>query len=49
MTDEKVPTYGNHADDQYRLQGSLHNDGSIVAHLPKVRILVEADAFNPPA
>ena len=49
MTDKKVLTDGNHVIELYRLQGSNHNDGLIVAYLPKEKILVEADAFNPPA
>lgn len=49
MTDKKVLTDGNHVIELDRLQGSNHNDGLIVAYLPKEKILVEADAFNPPA
>jgi glyoxylase-like metal-dependent hydrolase (beta-lactamase superfamily II) len=49
MTDKKVLTDGNRVIELYRLQGSNHNDGLIVAYLPKEKILVEADAFNPPA
>jgi glyoxylase-like metal-dependent hydrolase (beta-lactamase superfamily II) len=49
MTDRKVLTDGNHVIELHRLQGSNHNDGLIVAYLPKEKILVEADAFNPPA
>ncbi len=48
MTDKKVLTDGNHVIELHRLQGSNHNDGLIVAYLPKEKILVEADAFNPP-
>ena len=49
MTDKKVLTDGNHVTELHRLQNSLHNEGLIVAYLPKEKILVEADAFNPPA
>jgi glyoxylase-like metal-dependent hydrolase (beta-lactamase superfamily II) len=49
MGDKKVLTDGNHVVELHRLQGSNHNDGLIVAYLPKEKILVEADAFNPPA
>jgi glyoxylase-like metal-dependent hydrolase (beta-lactamase superfamily II) len=35
--------------DIYHLQEFGHNDGAIVAYLPKEKVLVEADAFNPPA
>lgn len=49
MTDKKVLTDGNHVIELHRLQNSRHNEGLIVAYLPKENILVEADAFNPPA
>ena len=42
-------TDGNHVIELHRLQGSGHNDGLIVAYFPKLKILVEADAWNPPA
>ena len=48
MTDKKVLTDGNQVIELHRLQGSNHNDGLLVAYLPKEKILVEADAFNPP-
>lgn len=48
MKDKKVLTDGNHTIELYRLLGSNHNEGLIVAYLPKEKILVEADAFNPP-
>jgi glyoxylase-like metal-dependent hydrolase (beta-lactamase superfamily II) len=49
MTEKKVLTDGNHIIELHHLQGSGHNQGLLVAYLPKERILVEADAFNPPA
>jgi glyoxylase-like metal-dependent hydrolase (beta-lactamase superfamily II) len=49
MGDKKVLTDGNHVIELHRLKDSLHNDGLIMAYLPKEKILVEADAFNPPA
>lgn len=49
MGDKKVLTDGNHVIELHRLVGSNHNDGLIVAYLPKEKILLEADAFNPPA
>jgi glyoxylase-like metal-dependent hydrolase (beta-lactamase superfamily II) len=48
MTEKKVLTDGNQVIELHHLQGSGHNEGIIVAYLPKQRILVEADAFNPP-
>ena len=47
--DKKVMTDGNHVIELHRLAGSNHNAGLLVAYLPKEKILVEADAFNPPA
>ena len=49
IADKKVLTDGNRVVELHRLQGSLHQEGLIVAYLPKEKILVEADAFNPPA
>ncbi len=49
MTDKKVLTDGNHVIELHHLQGNGHNDGLIVAYLPKLKVLVQADAFNPPA
>jgi hypothetical protein len=31
-----------------RLKDCTHNDGSIVAYLPKEKVLLEADGWNPP-
>ena len=49
MTEKKVLTDGNHVIELHHLSGSGHNDGLLVAYLPKEKILIEADAFNPPA
>jgi len=49
MTDRKVLTDGNQTLELHHLRGSGHNEGIIVAYLPKNRILIEADAYNPPA
>jgi glyoxylase-like metal-dependent hydrolase (beta-lactamase superfamily II) len=49
LTDKKVMTDGNHVIELHHLQSNGHNEGFIVAWLPKLRILVEADAYNPPA
>jgi glyoxylase-like metal-dependent hydrolase (beta-lactamase superfamily II) len=49
MTEKKVLTDGNHVIELHHLQGSGHNEGLIVAYFPKEKILVEADAYNPPA
>jgi len=47
--DKRVLTDGTHTIELYRTQGSLHNEGLVMAYLPKEKILVEADSFNPPA
>jgi glyoxylase-like metal-dependent hydrolase (beta-lactamase superfamily II) len=49
MTEKKVLSDVNHVIELHHLQGSGHNEGLIVAYFPKEKILVEADAFNPPA
>jgi glyoxylase-like metal-dependent hydrolase (beta-lactamase superfamily II) len=49
MTERKTLTDGNQVIELYRVDGSTHNDGMIMAYLPKLKIIVEADEFNPPA
>jgi glyoxylase-like metal-dependent hydrolase (beta-lactamase superfamily II) len=48
MTEKLVLTDGNHVIELHHLQNFGHNDGMIVAYLPKEKVLLEADAFNPP-
>ena len=48
MKDKRILTDGNHVIELYRLQNSTHNDGLIVAYLPKEKVLLEADGWNPP-
>ena len=49
VREKKVLTDGNHVVELHHIQGSGHNAGLLVAYLPKEKILIEADAFNPPA
>jgi len=49
MTDKKVLTDGKRTMELHLIQGNGHNDGIIMAYLPKEKILVEADVFTPPA
>jgi glyoxylase-like metal-dependent hydrolase (beta-lactamase superfamily II) len=49
MTDKKVMTDGKRTMELHLIQGNGHNDGIIMAYLPKEKILVEADVFTPPA
>jgi glyoxylase-like metal-dependent hydrolase (beta-lactamase superfamily II) len=44
-----VLTDGNHVIELHHLQNFGHNDGMLVAYLPKEKVLLEADGFNPPA
>jgi glyoxylase-like metal-dependent hydrolase (beta-lactamase superfamily II) len=44
--DMKILTDGEHIIDLYHLEGSTHAMGTIIAYLPKLKILVEADEFN---
>jgi glyoxylase-like metal-dependent hydrolase (beta-lactamase superfamily II) len=47
MGDKKVLTDGTHVLELYHLQNFGHHDGMIVAYLPKEKVLLEADAYNP--
>jgi glyoxylase-like metal-dependent hydrolase (beta-lactamase superfamily II) len=47
--DEKlVMTGGDNVIEIYHQQNFGHNDGMLLVYLPKQKVLVEADAFNPP-
>ena len=48
VADKKIMTDGNHTIELYHLTDFGHNDGMLIAYLPKEKILVEADGFNPP-
>jgi glyoxylase-like metal-dependent hydrolase (beta-lactamase superfamily II) len=47
MGERKVLADGTHVLELYRLQNFGHHDGMIVAYLPKEKVLLEADAYNP--
>lgn len=49
VKDELLLSDGEHSVQLFRLQDFGHNDGTLVAYLPNEKVLVEADAFNPPA
>ena len=49
VADKKVMTDGNHVIELYHQQDFGHNDGMLLVYLPKEKILLEADGFNPPA
>ena len=48
MTDKLVLSGGDHTIELYHMTDFGHNDGMIMVYLPKEKILLEADAFNPP-
>jgi glyoxylase-like metal-dependent hydrolase (beta-lactamase superfamily II) len=47
--DELTITDGNHVVKLYHQQDFGHNAGTLIAYLPREKVLIEADAFNPPA
>jgi hypothetical protein len=49
VSEKKVLTDGNHVVELHHRRAAVTTKGMIVAYLPKEKILVEADAFNPPA
>ena len=49
MTEQKTLTDGNHVIQLYHMTGIGHHEGLIIAYLPKEKVLVEADAYNPAA
>ena len=49
MTEKKVLTDGNQVIELHHLAGNGHNAGLLVVYLPKIKTLLEADAYNPPA
>jgi glyoxylase-like metal-dependent hydrolase (beta-lactamase superfamily II) len=49
VAEKKVMTDGNQVIELYHQQNYGHNDGMLLVYLPKEKVLVEADGFNPPA
>ncbi|HEY3137081.1 MAG TPA: MBL fold metallo-hydrolase, partial [Blastocatellia bacterium] len=49
MRDKMVLSDGARVLELHHIRGNLHNDGIIMAYLPKEKILIEADVFTPPA
>jgi glyoxylase-like metal-dependent hydrolase (beta-lactamase superfamily II) len=47
--EKKVLTDGVHTIELYHLQNFHHHDGMLVAYLPKEKVLLEADGYNPQA
>lgn len=46
--DKKVLTDGARTLELHLIKGNPHNDGILMAFLPKEKILIEVDVFNPP-
>jgi len=49
VAEKKIMTDGNHVIELYHQQNYGHNDGMLLVYLPKEKVLLEADGFNPPA
>jgi glyoxylase-like metal-dependent hydrolase (beta-lactamase superfamily II) len=49
MQDKRVLSDATHTIELHLIQGTMHDDGLIMAYLPKERLLVEADVFTPAA
>jgi glyoxylase-like metal-dependent hydrolase (beta-lactamase superfamily II) len=47
--DKHVLTDGTRTVELYHIQGNVHNDGLIMAYLPKEKLLIEGDAYTPAA
>jgi glyoxylase-like metal-dependent hydrolase (beta-lactamase superfamily II) len=45
--EKKVLTDGTHVVELHHLQNFNHHDGMLVAYLPKEKVLLEADGYNP--
>jgi glyoxylase-like metal-dependent hydrolase (beta-lactamase superfamily II) len=49
MQDKRVLSDGTRTVELYLIQGTIHDDGIILAYLPKEKLLVEADVYTPAA
>ncbi len=49
MQDKRVLSDGTRTVELYLIKGTVHDDGIIMAYLPKERLLVEVDVFTPAA
>jgi glyoxylase-like metal-dependent hydrolase (beta-lactamase superfamily II) len=47
--EKKVLTDGTHTIELYHLQNFGHHDGMLIVYLPKEKVLLEADGYNPQA
>jgi len=49
MGEKRVLTDGTHTIELYHMQNFGHHDGMLMAYLPKEKVLLEADGYNPQA
>jgi hypothetical protein len=47
VKDKRVLSDDTRTIELYHIQGNIHNDGLIMAYLPKEKLLVEADVYTP--
>jgi glyoxylase-like metal-dependent hydrolase (beta-lactamase superfamily II) len=47
VSDKRIMTDGKQRLEIHHVRGNLHADGLLMAYLPTVRVLVQADAFHP--
>src|SRR5439155_15538795 len=47
--EKKVLTDGTHTIELYHMQNFGHHDGMLLVYLPKEKVLLEADGYNPQA
>jgi glyoxylase-like metal-dependent hydrolase (beta-lactamase superfamily II) len=48
VKDKRVLSDDTRTIELHHIQGNLHNDGLLMAYLPKEKLLVEADVYTPP-
>ena len=49
VADKRVITDGSRTLEIHRIKDSVHNDTFLMVYLPKEKLLIEADAYTPPA
>jgi hypothetical protein len=49
VTGKRVLTDGNHIVELHHMTNILHHDGLLLVYLPKQKVLIQADAYNPAA
>jgi glyoxylase-like metal-dependent hydrolase (beta-lactamase superfamily II) len=47
FSDKRIMTDGKQTLELHHIRGNNHHDGLLMAYLPTVRVLVQADAFHP--